>query len=61
MLQDLAEVISITTFRVQKNNTGKGRIKDFFKGGEYLKRGGGYIPSANYVNNHVKLPSFKHA
>ena len=32
-LRDLAEVISITTFRVWKNDIGNGGIKDFFKGG----------------------------
>ena len=48
MLQDLAEAISITKFRVWKNNIGKGwGIKDFFKGrgikegGDYLKKGEG--------------------
>ena len=43
MLWDLAEAISIITFRVWKNNIVKeGGIKDFFKGGGgYLKRGGG--------------------
>ena len=39
MLWDLAEAISITTFRFWKNNIGKGGIKYFFKGGDYLKRG----------------------
>ena len=32
-LRDLAEAISITTFRVWKNNIGKGGLKIFFKGG----------------------------
>ena len=50
MLWDVAEAISIATFRVWKNNIGEGGIKDFFKGGggggskkgggDYLKRGG---------------------
>ena len=48
MLRNLAEAISITTFRVWYNNIAKGGegIKDFFKGGggskkgDYLKRGG---------------------
>ena len=38
MLRDLAEAISITTFRVWRNNIGKGRIKDCFNGG--MKEGG---------------------
>ena len=34
MLQDLAEAVNITTFRVWKNNIGKeGGIKIFLKGG----------------------------
>ena len=40
MLQDLAEAISITTFRVGKNNIGKGGIKKIFKGGGESKKGG---------------------
>ena len=48
MLWDLAEAISITTFRVSKNNIGKGGrgIKDFFKvgkGGRGSKKGGDYL------------------
>ena len=44
-LWDLAEAVSITAFRIWKNNIGKGGIKDFFKGGnqrrgDYLKREG---------------------
>ena len=39
-LWDLAKAISITTFRVWKNNIGKGRIKDFFKGGGLFEKGG---------------------
>ena len=40
-LWDLAEAISITTFRVWKNNIGKGGVKDFFKGGGVNQRNGG--------------------
>ena len=49
-LQDLAEAINITTFRVWKNNTGKGGVKDFFKGGgnqirgELFEKGGDKYP-----------------
>ena len=43
MLWDLAEGISISTFRVWKNDIAKRGIKDFFKEG-----GRGGIPSANY-------------
>ena len=39
MVRDLVEAISITTFRVWKNNIGKGGIKDFFKGGGIKERG----------------------
>ena len=43
MLWDLAEAISINTFRIWKNNIGKGVIKNFLKGGE-LKKGGDKYP-----------------
>ena len=39
ILWDLAEAISITTFRVRKNNIGKGGLKIFLKG-EESKKGG---------------------
>ena len=37
---DLAEAVSVTTFRVWENNIGNGGIKDFFKGGGGIKEGG---------------------
>ena len=40
VLQDLAEAISITTFRVWRNNIGKGRLKISWKGGGGSKKGG---------------------
>ena len=49
MLRDLAKAISITTFRVWKNNIGKGEVcvcggegggvKDFFKEGVDQRKG----------------------
>ena len=45
MLWDLAEAMSITTFRVWKNNIGKGGgrvVKDFLKG-DGIKEGGDYL------------------
>ena len=39
MLRDSAEAISITAFKVWKNNIGKGGESK--KGGDYLKRGEG--------------------
>ena len=53
MLRDLAEAISITTFRVWKNNIGKGGIKDFFKVGE-AKKQGDYLKSRG-INTLCKL------
>ena len=62
MLRDLAEAISITIFRVWKNNIGKGGIKNLFKGGgkskkrgDYLKRDGDKYPLRTMLTWHLHL------
>ena len=47
-LWDLARAISITTFRVWKNNIRKGGGRRSKKGGLFDKGEGGGIPSVNY-------------
>ena len=48
MLRDLAEAISITRFRVRKNNIGKGGLKIFLAVGGVFEKGGG-------INNLCEL------
>ena len=55
MLLDLAEAVNITTFRVWKNNNGKGRIKDFFKGEGESKKGEDKYPLQTMLGNHFVL------
>ena len=71
MLQDLAKAISIPTYRVWKNNIGKGGLKIFLKRGNqrrwrlFEKRGGGDkypLQTMNIftaINTHVKVVDYK--
>ena len=53
MLWDLAEAISITTFRVWNNNIGKGGLKIFLKGWGESKKGG--LSERGGINTLCKL------